>query len=157
MGRKHANLRRPGYLGNRQIFSRMQIPLLAGRDFNVSDTENSPQAMIVNRPFSDEYFSRRRRAGQEVEARRTWCKFHLHLNWQTTAAMRNAKLGVAAAGRQCAHLVAIFERTSVPDSCATISPATCRPGISEVPGRGGYFNVVIGRAWCLLRDLTTDY
>jgi len=68
----------------------MQIPLLAGRDFNVSDTENSLQAMIVNRAFSDEYFHGEDVLGKRLKPGARDVKFHLHLNWQTTAAMRNA-------------------------------------------------------------------
>lgn len=37
-------------------FHTMQIPLLAGRDFNNADTAQSTQIMIVNRAFVDKYF-----------------------------------------------------------------------------------------------------
>jgi predicted permease len=37
-------------------FHTMQIPLLAGRDFTVADTETSPQVMIVNQAFAEKYF-----------------------------------------------------------------------------------------------------
>lgn len=37
-------------------FGAMQIPLLAGRDFTVADTENSPQVMIVSQAFAQKYF-----------------------------------------------------------------------------------------------------
>ena len=37
-------------------FHAMEIPLLAGRDFTVADTETSPQVMIVNRAFAEKYF-----------------------------------------------------------------------------------------------------
>ena len=37
-------------------FQTMEIPLLAGRDFNDSDTSQSPQVMIVNLAFASEFF-----------------------------------------------------------------------------------------------------
>jgi predicted permease len=37
-------------------FQTMEIPLLAGRDFNDSDTSQSPQVMIVNQAFAAEFF-----------------------------------------------------------------------------------------------------
>ena len=37
-------------------FQTMEIPLLAGRDFNDSDTSQSPQVMIVNQAFASEFF-----------------------------------------------------------------------------------------------------
>jgi len=37
-------------------FQTMEIPLLAGQDFNDSDTSQSPQVMIVNRAFASEFF-----------------------------------------------------------------------------------------------------
>jgi putative ABC transport system permease protein len=37
-------------------FHTMQIPLLAGRDFTVADTDTSPQVMIVNQAFAEKFF-----------------------------------------------------------------------------------------------------
>ncbi|HVT99306.1 MAG TPA: FtsX-like permease family protein, partial [Acidobacteriaceae bacterium] len=37
-------------------FHTMQIPLVAGRDFTMADTETSPQVMIVNQAFADKFF-----------------------------------------------------------------------------------------------------
>jgi putative ABC transport system permease protein len=37
-------------------FHTMQIPVLAGRDFTVADSETSPQVMIVNQAFAEKFF-----------------------------------------------------------------------------------------------------
>lgn len=39
-----------------EYFRTMQIPLVAGRDFNDADTERSPQVMIVNQAFANRFF-----------------------------------------------------------------------------------------------------
>ena len=48
-----------------RYFPTMQIPLLAGRDFNTSDTEDSTQVMIVSLGFANKYFH-----GQDVLGKR---------------------------------------------------------------------------------------
>ena len=50
------------------LFSTMQIPLLAGRDFTATDTEPAaPKAVIVNQAFAHQYFPGRPAVGQRFD------------------------------------------------------------------------------------------
>jgi predicted permease len=51
----------PGY------FQTMEIPLLAGRDFNGNDTSQSPQVMIVNQAFAAEFFRGENPLGKKLK------------------------------------------------------------------------------------------
>ena len=48
-------------------FQTMEIPLLAGRDFNDSDTSQSPQVMIVNQAFAAEVFPGENPSGKKLK------------------------------------------------------------------------------------------
>jgi putative ABC transport system permease protein len=45
----------------------MQIPLLAGRDFTVADTETSPQVMIVGQAFAEKFFHGENALGKKLK------------------------------------------------------------------------------------------
>ncbi len=48
-------------------FQTMDIPLLAGRDFNNADTQRSPQVMIVNQAFAEKFFSGENVLGKKLK------------------------------------------------------------------------------------------
>jgi predicted permease len=48
-------------------FHTMEIPLLAGRDFTVADTEKSPQVMIVSQAFAQAYFHDENPLGKKLK------------------------------------------------------------------------------------------
>ncbi|MGA7524316.1 MAG: ABC transporter permease [Acidobacteriaceae bacterium] len=48
-------------------FHTMEIPLLAGRDFNDGDTVQSPQVMIVNRAFAEKFFPGENPLGKKLK------------------------------------------------------------------------------------------
>jgi predicted permease len=48
-------------------FHTMQIPLLAGRDFTVADTETSPQVMIVSQAFAEKFFHGENALGKKLK------------------------------------------------------------------------------------------
>jgi predicted permease len=48
-------------------FQTMQIPLLAGRDFNDGDTVQSPQVMMVSRAFADKFFPNENPLGRKLK------------------------------------------------------------------------------------------
>jgi predicted permease len=56
----HMNFLSPGY------FKTMEIPLLAGRDFRISDTLTAPPICIVNEAFAKKYFGKTNAVGHKV-------------------------------------------------------------------------------------------
>jgi predicted permease len=50
-----------------EFFHTMQIPLLAGRDFNDADTDQSPQVMIVSEAFAQKYFHGENPLGRKLK------------------------------------------------------------------------------------------
>jgi putative ABC transport system permease protein len=48
-------------------FHTMEIPLLAGRDFNDADTVQSPQVMMVNRSFIEKFFPHENAVGKKLK------------------------------------------------------------------------------------------
>ncbi|HEV7508313.1 MAG TPA: ABC transporter permease [Thermoanaerobaculia bacterium] len=56
-----------GYSGvTAGYFKTLQIPLLQGREFSAQDTVNSPKAIIVNKTFTDRYWSHESAVGKRV-------------------------------------------------------------------------------------------
>jgi predicted permease len=51
-------------------FAVLEIPILAGRDFNADDTEDSPKVAIVNQTFVRQYFGNQNPLGRTFRSRR---------------------------------------------------------------------------------------
>ena len=75
------------------FFATMQIPILAGRDFNERDRPGSPAVTIINQAFAKANFGDRNPLGQHVILREAGEDARLARDMQIVGVSRNARYG----------------------------------------------------------------